>query len=148
MEITGTPMSIVSIFIFAMYFATVPPPPTSTLPISPVCQITPFSSNVFLSQPINSASASFEPPFPREPVNFVIPAPQETYAELSGSLTSRKLGSYAAFTSAERHLEFARIAADDTPNDLAISSIRSVKSTHCIPVVPSLPISSFRQELP
>ena len=105
MEMTGTPISTVSMFILAINFATVPPPPTSTFPSSPVCQTTPFSLNNFLISPTNSAEASLEPPLPRDPVNFVSPAPQERKVELSGSHTSLKLGSNPALTSAERHLE-------------------------------------------
>ena len=37
-ERIGTPISIVSIFFCATNFATVPPPPWSTFPSSPVCQ--------------------------------------------------------------------------------------------------------------
>ena len=40
MESTGTPRSTTSTLRFAMYLATVPPPPPSTLPSSPVCQST------------------------------------------------------------------------------------------------------------
>ena len=69
--------------------------------------------------------------------------PQERSAELRFSKASAKLGSYAADTSAERHLEFALTAAAVTFCDAAIASMRSSMRSDCIPVLPSLPVSSL-----
>ena len=41
---TGTPASMVSMLRLAMYLATVPPPPASTLPSSAICHTAPASS--------------------------------------------------------------------------------------------------------
>lgn len=75
MEITGTPISTVSTLCCAMNFATVPPPPPSTLPSSAVCQITPFASKRLRTYPTYSALASLEPDLPLAPVNLVSATP-------------------------------------------------------------------------
>ena len=72
----GTPMSTVSTSFFETYFATVPPPPWSTLPSSPVYQATPASSRMSVTKAISSAPASFVALLPREPVYFVTHTPR------------------------------------------------------------------------
>ena len=65
---TGTPASTVTMFRFAMYAATVPPPPWSTLPRVAICHRTPLSSKVLRTWSMASAEASEAPPLPRDPV--------------------------------------------------------------------------------
>ena len=75
MEITGTPTSITSTSKLAMNIATVPPPPPSTLPSSPVCHRIFLLSKVLRISAINSAEASDVPALPRAPVYFITPTP-------------------------------------------------------------------------
>ena len=108
MERTGTPTSITSTLRFAIYIATVPPPPASTLPSSPLCHKTPFDSRRFLTKLTYSAEASDVPPLPLAPVNLVTQTPSLMNEELFFSKGVDHVGSNAALTSAERHLELER----------------------------------------
>ena len=89
----------------AIYIATVPPPPPSTLPSSPLCHSTPFSSSKFLTKLTYSALASEVPLLPWEPVNLVTTTPSLIKEALFFSKAEDQVGSKAAFTSALRHLE-------------------------------------------
>ena len=103
MERIGTPRSTTSTSIWATNWAMVPPPPTSTAPSSPVCQYTPFSSMIWITLAMVSALASLLPDFPLAPVYFVRTQPLLMALEFLSSYTEAKVGSYAAFTSEDRH---------------------------------------------
>ena len=62
---------------------------------------------------------------------------------LRRSYTSGKLGSYAAVTSALRHLLADLTTASFLPSERAISARMSINTSHCIPVCPSEPTSSL-----
>ena len=79
----------------------VPPPPTSTLPSSEVCQSTPPSSIIARICAIYSALASLEPPLPPRPVNLLKHTPWPISAAFFFSNTPAKLGSKPALTSLE-----------------------------------------------
>ena len=72
---TGTPMSTVSTLNWETNMATVPPPPWSTLPSSPVCQVTLARSRIPPTKAINSAEASLVEDFPLAPVYLVRTGP-------------------------------------------------------------------------
>ena len=93
MERTGTPTSIVSISRFATYIATVPPPPASTLPSSPLCHKTSLLSRSDLTQLTNSALASLVPALPLEPVYFVTQTPPLMMLVLFFSKADAQVGS-------------------------------------------------------
>ena len=88
MHITGTPRSTVSMFSFEMYFATVPPPPASTLPSSAVCQSTPCFAKSERMYPTYSADSSLVEYFPPDPVYLDIVIPHAMIALLRFSNTS------------------------------------------------------------
>ena len=127
----------------AIYAATVPPPPRSTLPSSPVCQIMLLFSIRARTLPTNSAEASEVPDFPLEPVNLVTTTPLFRKAALRFSTTSGKVGSNAAFTSAERHSELDTRVLPFTPKLSARSYRKFLRYAEQSPVLPSLPVSSL-----
>ena len=94
-----------------------------------------------------SALASLEPLLPRLPVNLLNTSPFPKNAELLFSNTSAYIGSYAALTSEDNILEFCKAlltCSSDSPSVIATSSATTFsKNLECIPVAPTLPISSL-----
>ena len=99
------------------------------------------------SAPTYSAFASFDPDLPLAPVYLLNTSPLPKYAALRFVITDGKFGSNAADTSEERTLEFfsARLSASSeyVPAAFITSATVFSKKRDCIPLAPTLPISSL-----
>ena len=128
----------------------VPPPPTSTLPSSPICQMTLLSLKMVRTLDMNSAEASEEPPLPPPPVYFMRAMPQLIFGMLWGEETSPKPGSWRAQTSAESMAECSRarrVSRSEYLSTVRLTSSATVFSmkVDSMPVWPTEPISSLSQ---
>ena len=125
----------------------VPPPPKSTLPNSAVWKCTCSFSKIIRIWPKYSALASLEPDFPLAPVNLLNTMPLPRYATFFLSKLDAKDGSKALLTSEESIQEDARHLLTFSSLYSPASSITSAtifsKNLDCIPVAPTLPISSL-----